>query len=104
MIFIHYSVQGRVWLSGLGMGCGFRQTLAILYLIAVMDEIRCPPRQPGAADGPSVPLYKVLIIGDSNVGKTSLLNRYCDDNFQGSLIATVGESTLSISYQSTMYW
>lgn len=36
-------------------------------------------------------LYKILIIGDSSVGKTSLLNRYCDDSFQGVLIATVGE-------------
>ena len=55
-----------------------------------MAEVRCP-RPPGAPEGPPAPIYKILIIGDSNVGKTSLLNRYCDDNFQGSLIATVGE-------------
>lgn len=43
----------------------------------------------------NAPTYKILIIGDSNVGKTSLLNRYCDDSFQGALIATVGESVYS---------
>lgn len=54
-----------------------------------MAEIQFPP--PGASRGPPTPIYKLLVIGDSNVGKTSLLNRYCDDNFQGSLISTVGK-------------
>ncbi len=39
----------------------------------------------------AVATYKILIIGDSNVGKTSLLNRYTENSFQGSLISTVGK-------------
>lgn len=33
---------------------------------------------------------KILLLGDSATGKTSLLNRYSDDKFSSSFIATVG--------------
>ena len=36
-------------------------------------------------------IYKVLIIGDSNVGKTALLTRFCEGRFQSSFMSTVGE-------------
>jgi len=35
-------------------------------------------------------LFKLLTIGDSGVGKTSLLLRFCDDSFSDSFITTVG--------------
>ena len=35
--------------------------------------------------------YKILIIGDTNVGKTALLNRFCEGAFQTSLVSTVGK-------------
>jgi len=35
-------------------------------------------------------LLKIVIIGDSGVGKSSLLLRYCDDRFSTSQSATVG--------------
>ena len=36
--------------------------------------------------------YKILVIGDSGVGKTALLHRYCDSTFQtSSFVATVGK-------------
>lgn len=33
---------------------------------------------------------KYLVIGDSGVGKTSLLMRYCEDVFHTDLLSTVG--------------
>ena len=35
-------------------------------------------------------LFKVLIIGDSNVGKSSLLVRFADDSFYTEYISTIG--------------
>eukprot|EP00703_Trepomonas_sp_PC1_P002813 JAP93793.1 Rab1a [Trepomonas sp. PC1] len=35
-------------------------------------------------------LFKVLIIGDSNVGKSSILVRYADDEFYSEYISTIG--------------
>lgn len=35
-------------------------------------------------------LFKLLIIGDSNVGKSSLLLRFADNSFTGSYITTIG--------------
>ena len=33
---------------------------------------------------------KVLIIGDSGVGKTTLLKRFCDEDFNETYINTIG--------------
>lgn len=35
-------------------------------------------------------LFKLLIIGNSSVGKTSFLFRYCDDSFTSAFVSTVG--------------
>ncbi|XP_015785375.1 ras-related protein Rab-35 [Tetranychus urticae] len=35
-------------------------------------------------------LFKLLIIGDSGVGKSSLLLRFADDTFSGNYITTIG--------------
>jgi len=64
-----------------------------LFPSKMSTESEVPPPEP--PDGQTKPVadttYKILIIGDSNVGKTSLLNRYCEGSFQNALIATVGE-------------
>ena len=35
-------------------------------------------------------LYKILILGDSSVGKTCFLTRYTDKRFEKNYIATIG--------------
>ena len=35
-------------------------------------------------------LFKLLIIGDSGVGKSSLLVRFADNSFSGNYITTIG--------------
>ena len=37
-----------------------------------------------------IPLYKVAVAGDENVGKTSLIRRYCAGKFETSRVATIG--------------
>lgn len=34
--------------------------------------------------------YKILIVGNSGVGKTAFLMRFCDDHFLQTYFATVG--------------
>ena len=35
-------------------------------------------------------IYKVLLLGDGNVGKTSLVRRFCEGKFEESRILTIG--------------
>jgi small GTP-binding protein len=37
-----------------------------------------------------IPLFKVSVAGDENVGKTSLIRRYCEGKFETSRVATIG--------------
>lgn len=34
--------------------------------------------------------YKIVLIGDSSVGKSSVLRRFADDSFEESYLATIG--------------
>lgn len=43
-----------------------------------------------ALDGGFDYMFKVLIVGNSGVGKTAVLMRYCDNTFSPSFVATVG--------------
>ena len=35
-------------------------------------------------------LFKIVIVGTSSVGKSSILRRFSDDSFQESYLATIG--------------
>lgn len=37
--------------------------------------------------------YKVLVLGDSNVGKTCIVHRYCDERYYDTYISTIGKFT-----------
>lgn len=34
--------------------------------------------------------YKLLVLGDSNVGKTCIVHRYCDERYYDTYISTIG--------------
>ena len=36
------------------------------------------------------PTYKILILGDSSVGKTALMARFADEVFTGNYVTTIG--------------
>lgn len=38
----------------------------------------------------TVPLLKIVVAGDGNVGKTSLIRQYCEGRFEQSRVATIG--------------
>ena len=42
-------------------------------------------------------IYKLLVIGDSNVGKTTLLTRFCEGRYQSNFMSTVGKSFIMSS-------
>ena len=41
--------------------------------------------------------YRVILIGDDNVGKTSILVRFVEDTFKSSLVTTIGERVVIIT-------
>ncbi|MEQ2215433.1 hypothetical protein XENOCAPTIV_000971 [Xenoophorus captivus] len=64
---------------------------SICTLMASSDSrLHQPPSQKDAADQNFDYMFKLLIIGNSSVGKTSFLFRYADDSFTSAFVSTVG--------------
>ena len=40
-----------------------------------------------------IPRFKIILLGNSNIGKTSLILRYCKGNFDEMAVSTVGVDT-----------
>lgn len=36
--------------------------------------------------------YKILVLGDSNVGKTCIVHRFCDERYYDTYISTIGKT------------
>ncbi|CAN7980603.1 unnamed protein product [Ixodes pacificus] len=41
--------------------------------------------------------YKILVLGDSNVGKTCIVHRFCDERFYDTYISTIGSERLFVA-------
>uniref|UniRef100_A0AAZ3S4W7 small monomeric GTPase n=1 Tax=Oncorhynchus tshawytscha TaxID=74940 RepID=A0AAZ3S4W7_ONCTS len=54
------------------------------------SRLQQQPAQKDAADQNFDYMFKLLIIGNSSVGKTSFLFRYADDSFTPAFVSTVG--------------
>ena len=48
-------------------------------------------------------LLKLIIIGDSSVGKTCILLRFSEDNFPTTHMPTIGKDLGTITF-TTEYW
>jgi len=59
---------------------------AVVTLAALPSEVSNWDGAEGRYDS----LLKIVLVGDSNVGKTSLLTRFADDHFSDSFISTIG--------------
>lgn len=44
-----------------------------------------------------VATYKVLVLGDSNVGKTCIVHRYCDEKYYDTYISTIGNDRVRLT-------
>lgn len=49
-------------------------------------------------------IFKLLIIGDSGVGKTNLLLRFCDDKFATSHLPTMGKERKQRTKTTMINW
>lgn len=49
-------------------------------------------------------LFKLLLIGDSGVGKTCVLFRFSDDAFNTTFISTIGKKPSGLQKQNVCFY
>lgn len=66
--------------------------LAVIWSLSFILQMagQDPKWQKDASDQNFDYMFKLLIIGNSSVGKTSFLFRYADDSFTSAFVSTVG--------------
>lgn len=47
--------------------------------------------------------YKILVLGDSNVGKTCIVHRFCDERYYDTYISTIGKNWDHIIFLQTQF-
>lgn len=80
------------WLLGRGVSFYIRviRVLSKAFQEENMASADNKQWQKDAADQNFDYMFKLLIIGNSSVGKTSFLFRYADDSFTSAFVSTVG--------------
>ncbi|KAF7987650.1 hypothetical protein HCN44_003513 [Aphidius gifuensis] len=79
--------------SGLGLRTRMARMMSIVEITSSNNNLMAgqdPKWQKDAADQNFDYMFKLLIIGNSSVGKTSFLFRYADDSFTSAFVSTVG--------------
>lgn len=59
------------------------------------------PQATGGEDKTFDLIYKMLVIGDSSVGKTTLLTRFVEEKYHSNFMSTVGKCAL-IGYKGSV--
>jgi len=62
-------------------------SLTRLYGIETTDVEEVPRKNP---DSPCDHAFKIVVLGDSGVGKSALLRRFADNEFQPNMVTTIG--------------
>ena len=64
----------------------------IIFILATLQPKFAMALDPLIQSSDVAATFKIIILGQSTVGKTSLMSKFTTGKFQHSLMATVGES------------
>jgi GTPase SAR1 family protein len=73
----------------------FPQSLSGLFLLSLLERLCSDPEEHTMADGGKAREVKVVLLGDTGVGKSSLVLRFVTNNFRPYSESTIGASFMS---------
>ena len=84
--------------------CPITQAWLVLYMITYFLYYFCTLQQDMSEAGVSVVseastperVFKVVFVGDSGVGKSSFIHRFCHDTWKPSFTATIGKQSKQV--------